>query len=543
MEIGKAEQEEVKQPWPQPLNRLDILLALIVGTCALAAYGRTLAPGVLYGDSAEFQTLAYTLGVTHPSGYPIYLFFAKLMTFLPIQSVAWRVNFVSALCGALTLVGLYLSVRLLTRSRMGAVLGSAILGIGYTFWSQAIIAEVYTTATFCVVAVMLVLWHWHVDPTRRGITLFFACLLVGLGIHITVELVIPAMVVFVFWNLAALRLPAKEWWRSILWAVGGAALGAVIFFLAFLVLDLNNPPTSYIQVTLIPSRSAWGVQLTDLDSPLERFSATVLGLQWRRSMFSGNLPFMLGQLKQYVKWALKYDLTLWIILFALLGIATILRYRLRWGGFLLIYGAILLFLILNYEGPGKFVFYPTTYLLIALAAGTGVGGVLDRLHQFLVSASQSRILLLYPAAVVLMTLVVVLPFWGSRWQAIRAGAAQFVKDEDTYPVYNLKEPQQQAEQRLSQVEEDAVFILDWKTLYATYYVATVEQGRTGIKFMEDCINRDDHLLADTLIQEIANELHMGHPVYSDRPYPYLEQSFNFESVPGTDLVRMSLKEK
>jgi hypothetical protein len=152
----------------------------------LAIYVRTLAPGVLYSDSAEFQSMAYSLGVTHPSGYPIYILLAKLFTFLPIQNIAWRVNFVSALCAALTLAGVALLIRQQTTSYLGAVLGSLALVIGYTFWSQAIIAEVYTPATFLIVLNMLLLWHWHADPARRGRVLFLACLLVGLGVHITV---------------------------------------------------------------------------------------------------------------------------------------------------------------------------------------------------------------------------------------------------------------------------------------------------------------------------------------------------------------------
>ena len=524
-----------------PGNWGDLLLTLVVGGCALAVYVRTLAPGVLYSDSAEFQTLAYSLGVTHPSGYPIYILLAKLFTFLPIQNIAWRVNFVSALCGALTLAGVALLVRQQTHGYFGAVLGSLALGIGYTFWSQAIIAEVYTPATFLIVLTMLLLWRWHSDPDQRGKVLFLACLLVGLGMHITVLIMIPAIVIFVFWNLAALKLSKSTWLRSIIWAILGAATGALLFFLAFSLLDSINPPNSNINVTLIPSRSAWGLTLADLDSPFERFMATAFSRQWQKSMFSGNLPFMLGQLKNYAKWALRYDLTWWVIFFALPGILVIFRRRPRWGGFLLIYGAVLLFLILNYEGPGKFVFYPTTYLLIAIAAGVGIGTLLEWLRQSTRSTTKTASSLLYLAAILLVLWALVAPYWNTRWPALQASAATFFDDENTYPIYNLQEPQQLAEQRLSQVEEDAVFLLEWRTLYATAYVAAVEGDNKSIRFLENCINRDDQRLADSLIEEIKQELRNGRPVYADRVYPYLEETFNFAATEGTDLFRMTLK--
>jgi len=507
----------------------------------LAIYVRTLAPGVLYSDSAEFQSMAYSLGVTHPSGYPIYILLAKLFTFLPIQNIAWRVNFVSAICAALTLAGVALLIRQQTPSYLGAVLGSLALGIGYTFWSQAIIAEVYTPATLLIVLTMLLLWRWHGDPARRGKVLFLACLLVGLGVHITVLIMIPAIVIFVFWNLAALKQSKSTWLRSILWAMAGAVTGALLFSLAFILLDSINPPNSYLNVTLIPSRSAFGLTLADLDSPFERFMATAFSRQWQRSMFSGDIPFMFDQLKQYVKWALHYDLTWWVVLLALLGILAVLRRRPRWGGFLIIYGAVLLFLILNYEGPGKFVFYPTTYLLAAIAAGVGIGSLLDWLRQSTRSIPKTAALLLYLAASLLILWVLVSPYWNSRWQALQASAATFFDDENTYPLYNLQEPQQMAEQRLNQVAEEAVFLLEWRTLYATAFVAGVEDDHKAIRFLENCINRDDQRLADSLIEEIKQELRNGRPVYSDRVYPYLEGTFNFAAAEGTDLFRMTLK--
>ena len=111
-------------PHAREPDKTDYLIALAVGVCALAAYVRTLAPDVLYGDSAEFQTLAYTLGITHSTGYPIYLLLARLLGFLPVGSPAWRVNLLSALSAAVTLSNVFLLARYLTRSRIGALLGS-----------------------------------------------------------------------------------------------------------------------------------------------------------------------------------------------------------------------------------------------------------------------------------------------------------------------------------------------------------------------------------------------------------------------------------
>ena len=85
---------------------------------------------------------------------------------LPIRSPAWRISLLSAICAALTVGGVYLLTRYFTRSRVGAVLGGLALGISYTFWSQAVIAEVYTTGLAFLTGIMLLLFHWQSDPGR-----------------------------------------------------------------------------------------------------------------------------------------------------------------------------------------------------------------------------------------------------------------------------------------------------------------------------------------------------------------------------------------
>src|SRR5262249_23571669 len=68
-------------------------------------------------------------------------------------SVAYRVHLTSALFGGLSCGVLWLCVRQLVAGRLPAYLAALGLGLSPVFWSQAIIAEVYTLNTlflFCV---------------------------------------------------------------------------------------------------------------------------------------------------------------------------------------------------------------------------------------------------------------------------------------------------------------------------------------------------------------------------------------------------------
>ncbi len=79
---------------------------------SFAVYLITLCPTVYVGDSGEFTTAAYTLGITHPPGYPLYVLFGKIFTLIiPFGNIAYRVNLMSAFFGALSCGIVYLVVK------------------------------------------------------------------------------------------------------------------------------------------------------------------------------------------------------------------------------------------------------------------------------------------------------------------------------------------------------------------------------------------------------------------------------------------------
>ena len=65
---------------------------------AVLATSLGIHPG--FFDSAELALAAHSLGVSHPSGHPVYVTIAKLFTWLPLGSIAFRTNLLS-LAGSL----------------------------------------------------------------------------------------------------------------------------------------------------------------------------------------------------------------------------------------------------------------------------------------------------------------------------------------------------------------------------------------------------------------------------------------------------------
>ncbi|TMQ18719.1 MAG: DUF2723 domain-containing protein [Candidatus Rokuibacteriota bacterium] len=120
-----------------------ILAALGAGLVPLGMYLATLSPTVNGGDSGEFVTVAYLLGVAHPPGYPLHTLLAKPLTLLPVGSVAWRVNLLSALCDAGAAALLFRAVVLLSGDLAAGLLAAGAFAFAPLIWPYAITAEVF----------------------------------------------------------------------------------------------------------------------------------------------------------------------------------------------------------------------------------------------------------------------------------------------------------------------------------------------------------------------------------------------------------------
>src|SRR5215211_146839 len=216
---------------PSSLWRSDMLIAGLIGVAALALYVRTLAPSLLWGDSAEFQTLSYTLGMTHPSGYMTQIMFGKLFTYIPVGNIAYRVNLMSAFFGALAVAETYLIIRLLGGGRIAGLSAAILLTLTEGFWWRALLAESYAPAAGMLATIWLLVLLWR--NTRKWSYLFLAGLAGGLslGIHSTVVMTGASVLVFML-----LTPPKRADWFA---AAAGALLGVTLTFSFFLYLDHN----------------------------------------------------------------------------------------------------------------------------------------------------------------------------------------------------------------------------------------------------------------------------------------------------------------
>jgi len=85
-----------------------------------------------------------------------------------------------------------------------------------------------------------------------------------------------------------------------------------------------------------------------------------------------------------------------------------------------------------------------------------------------------------------------------------------------------------------------VFVLDWRAMYTTAYLAHVEKGMTNILFFEAMPRGNNGKVASTLVTQLLGYLQEGRPVYVEQQYPGLEGSFRILPAFG-NLYKLSLK--
>ncbi len=223
-------------------NKYPFLLALAVCIAAFIVYLLTLAPTVWFIDSGELAAVASTLGIAHPTGYPLFTIIGYIFSKLPVSSSEiYKLNMMSAFfCTA----GIFMFFQLMNYIfsnrekeqpidkklkkqvvkqteqvqalplviKYGIIIASClILAFSKTFWGAANSVEVYPIHIFFIITLILV-FNKAVSSSKivgedsllrftkeNKYYLLFA-LLLGLSFtnHLTTILLAPACLTFFF---------------------------------------------------------------------------------------------------------------------------------------------------------------------------------------------------------------------------------------------------------------------------------------------------------------------------------------------------------
>ncbi len=164
---------------------MAVLAEILVFCGSLILYLTTLRTDILPADNGEFQLVAAVLGVAHPPGYPLHTMLGRLMTWIPIGDIPWRVNLLAALLAAATLTLVSAIVRHLTGRRAAGLAAAVALGTSTTFWAQATMANVRTPTAFLTTLGLYALVRYRKERKERTLTLLAASFALGLTHHLS----------------------------------------------------------------------------------------------------------------------------------------------------------------------------------------------------------------------------------------------------------------------------------------------------------------------------------------------------------------------
>lgn len=200
-------------------DRVQFYVATGVLLVSLLTYFKTVAPTVSFWDCGEYIATAFTLGVPHPPGAPFFLILARLFTMLPIgEDIAYRVNLLSVISSALTVMFTFLIIVKLIRqwrgkivtfedklvTYTGGVIGALSFAWSDSFWFNAVEAEVYALSMLFTAAVVWLALHWleHEEEGGASHYLLMIAYLMGLalGVHLLSLLTLPVVALIIYFK-------------------------------------------------------------------------------------------------------------------------------------------------------------------------------------------------------------------------------------------------------------------------------------------------------------------------------------------------------
>jgi len=230
-----------------PLGRGGLMAAFIPAAATLVVYVLTLAPSIGDGDSPELVTAVHTLGVPHPTGYPLLVLLGKaLETLLPLGSPAYRLNLVAAIFGAAAAGVLGWTAARVTRSVLWGVVAGLLVGFGRGLWGQSVAFEVYSLHALLIALVLAAVLSWEQRGTGSAALLVaLACGFAMVHHRTAVFFAFPAWV----WCTLAER---RRGWRFVL-GMAAVAAAPLLLYLVLFPLSWHRPVMDWGAVRL-----GWG---------------------------------------------------------------------------------------------------------------------------------------------------------------------------------------------------------------------------------------------------------------------------------------------
>jgi hypothetical protein len=429
----------------------------------LAAFGflyiYTCSPGAQWQDSGMFQYRIWHNDIRGGLGlalaHPLYHLIGIAFKHISIGEFGFRVNLISALCGAITVANIYLFIYVFLDNKKAAAIGALSLGLSWTFWQHCTIAEVYTlyTALLSLELLFLVLYFRTAKP------LYLLLMMFANGVSIANHMfgIIPCScyVLLALYLLYNKQISLKH----IVFGFCCWMIGALPY--TWLIFDYYLVSNNFIQTI----RSAlFG----------EMYSEDVLSAKMTMTIVKENLIFIC------------YNFASPSIIFIGLGFVYLRRQVKQYWQYLILLAIILLFFLFafRYTVPDRYAFFIPFYLCCALLVGVGAKHILDRFNTNLVFVFM--VIFTFSPVVIYAVVPKI-----AQQKSISMGTNREIPYRNEYQYFLTPwqgantAPTLFAKEALEAVSDDGVIFADGTTLYALWYMQTVFGMKPDVQVVSD----------------------------------------------------------
>ena len=331
------------------ITRSPLFFILVSTLFIFLVYLFSLCPTLYLIDSGELATVSYTLGVAHPTGYPLYTMISYFISRLP-GSPIFNLNLLSALFSTIAaFILLIFFAADQKRDSLGIneyvlwLMPVFLFAFAPTVWRTSVTNEVYPlTGLFCVLVFYLL---WRLRSDRDLYLLAYVAGLAFTNHMIVFTLAMPAII----YAIIVHRLP----WRKI--------FISAVFFAVGLTLYLY-----LLYRTRGGADVAWGNAFN-----LERLVWHITGKQYRVWMFSSNPTEIAGNLGRGLA-ILGRDLLYVFVIPVLAGFWSLFKKTRRVGWLLLAIIVLNILYAVNYSIPDIESYYLPAFIALVFAASHGL---------------------------------------------------------------------------------------------------------------------------------------------------------------------------
>jgi len=378
----------------------------ILASSLLLLYWDTMAPGLTWAhqgsDGGDLITAAAVGGVAHPTGYPVYLIIARVFQLLPLGSLAYRTNIMSAVFAVLAallvygVVTKYLSDKGVDHYWLPGIIAAYSFGLAPILWSQAVITEVYTLHAFFIALILylfLIRSSSWIDRLR-GVVLGLA-----MGNHITSIFLLPAAI----W-LSALEKDAPAQLSDTTWAwMKSVRLSSIRRQLTWMLIGLSIYMILPLRAVTSPAIN-WGNPVNP-----KNFWGLVSGSLYQAHYLGASIDVFWGRSQALASLLLEQFGLLGLLVAAIGAVVFFQVSRLH----LITLWCFISFSIFAfaYNTVDSYLYLIPALISLSIWIGLGVGGLLE------ISKNRFRILVI---AAVFTLLVYILGLSRDNYQAVDA---------------------------------------------------------------------------------------------------------------------------